>query len=96
MTEREADDELKKISMSPPALALPNSTGQFTVDPDASVNQYVCVLRQEQEDKQLKPSGYWLWSFWSTECSNDTTHKECLAKVRSIFMVCTFLEETPL
>lgn len=79
---------------SPPVLVLPRSAGQYTVDPDVSDGQLGCALLQEQENKQLKPIGYWSRSFCRVERSYDTTHKECLAVVWLVLMLRPHLEGT--
>lgn len=50
-TEREAVDELRNTPISPPDLALPKPTKEFTVDSGASNGKLGCLLLQEQEDK---------------------------------------------
>lgn len=49
-TPQKAVDELKRKWILPPVLALPKSTGQFTVNFDASDGLSGCVLLHEQKD----------------------------------------------
>lgn len=65
---------LKEKLTPPPSWAFSNSTGQLTVDPNASDGQHGCALLQEQEYKQLKPMYYWSRSPGSVERSNEMTY----------------------
>lgn len=44
--------------VSPPALTLPKSTGQYKVAPDAFDGQLGCLLLPEQETRQLDSIGF--------------------------------------
>lgn len=83
---------MKKKLTSPPILALPKFTGQFTVELDASDGQLGCFLLQEQDDKQQRPIGYWSNSLRSAERMYDTTHMECLAVVWCVQVLRPYLE----
>lgn len=80
--------------MSPSVLALPYGGGQFTLDTDACNVQIGCVLLQDQPDQTKRPVDYWSRSLTSAKRAYDTTHKECLAIVWAVLLICPYLEGT--
>lgn len=68
---------LNAALMSPPVLALFNSTGHLKLDTDACNVQVVFLLLEEQSDKTVMPIGYCWRSRKDGESRYDTSQWEC-------------------
>lgn len=77
-----------------PVLTLPKAYVKFSVESDASDGHLGCVLLQEQEDKHLKPIGYWPTFLSSAERSYHTKKRVYLAVVWSVLVLYPNLEGT--
>lgn len=78
--------------ISPPVLALPNSTGH--IDTDACDVPTGCKLLQEKPQKTVMPIGYWSTSHTDAERLYETTEQKCLAIVCAALFLCPYLEHT--
>lgn len=90
--ERKAVDVLKDKLIFPPILDLPRLNSKYTINTNACDTQMGRVLLQEQEEKLLKPTGYWSRSLCDAEPRYDITHKECLTVVWAVFLLRLYLE----
>lgn len=70
-----AVDVVKVKLITPPVLALPKPNRQHIINTDICGTQPGCVLRQEQEDKGLKPIDYWSWLICDANRWYYTTYK---------------------
>lgn len=91
--ETQSTNVLKKELVSPPVLALPNSTGYICLDTDVSIVQVGFVLLRQQEDGIIKAIGYWQMSLIDAERKYDTKQWECLAIVCMGCTVTTSMSE---
>ena len=80
---QEAFDALKEALTSPPILAMPNDTGEFVLDTDASDRTIGAVLSQMQDGVE-KVIAYAGRSLDKREVNYCTTRKELLAIVYSM------------
>jgi len=56
--EQAAFDKLREQLCHPPILAIPRKEGKYIIDVDASYDQLVCCLLQQQPDDKYLPVGY--------------------------------------
>lgn len=88
----------REALVSPPVLALFNSTAQMSLDTDVCDKQCnavaCCVLLQKQEDETTLPIGYWSRTFSDSEKKFDFTERECLAIVQFVLILHSYEEET--
>ena len=82
--------------MSPPVLAFPTLDRLYTVETDANADQLGCILLQEQEDKSLRPVGYFSKTLTPAERNYDTTERECLAIIWAVVLLRPYLDGTDL
>ena len=78
-THQETFDALKEALSSSETLALYSASKETTLSADASSYGLGAVLRQEQENGQLKPIVYISWSMTETEQRYAQIEKEALA-----------------
>jgi Reverse transcriptase (RNA-dependent DNA polymerase)/RNase H-like domain found in reverse transcriptase len=69
----QAHKALKKAISTAPVLALPNKTGRYVIEADASEAQLGAQLFQEQADKSYLPVGYWSRQCTSAEQNYSST-----------------------
>lgn len=87
-----AFEDLKQALVSPPILTIPHPNRKFVVDVDACADQVGSALLQEQEDRHLRPVGYYSWSLNPAEQNYCTTDRECLGLVWSVLYLRHFLD----
>jgi transposase InsO family protein len=87
-----AVENLKESILNPPVLALPVSGRPYIVETDASANQLGCVLLQEQQDKSLRPIGFWSRACNKAEQNYSPTEREALAIIWAVKMLRPYLE----
>lgn len=75
-------------------LALARSKGQYTLDTDACDKQVGCALPHEDEKESNRPVGYWCHTLIDKEMKFDKTHKQWQGVLRTITLLCTYLEGT--
>lgn len=88
------NDEVKNretLLTNPPVLAFRHTTGRYTVKTDAGDYQLRCVLPQQQEKGTAQPIRYWSCIPTSAEQKLETTDKECLAVVRALSLMRSYL-----
>jgi RNase H-like domain found in reverse transcriptase len=73
---------LKKIVTSDPILVLPNETGKFIIECDASDYATGAILSQQQEDGTYRPVAFLSHAMTPAERNYDIHDKELLAIVR--------------
>lgn len=83
---------LKSALASPPVLALPQTDLPYVLDTDAGDIQIGCVLMQQQEDKTLRPLGFFSKTLTETEQAYDASERECLAIVWAVTLLRPYLE----
>lgn len=81
--QQEAFETLKEKMMSAPCLVIPNDTGKFRLEADASNSAVGSVLSQEQDDKWY-PVGFFSKSFSETERNYEIYDKEMLMIMLSL------------
>jgi transposase InsO family protein len=86
--------QLKNAITSAPVLALPNATGLYVLEADASASQLGVQLLQEQSDKSFRPIGFWSRQCNQAECNYSPTEREALAIVWGIRICRPYLEYT--
>jgi len=70
---------LKKCFLGKPVLVIPDPSKQFFVESDASKWATGTVLRQHNNNEELKPCGYISHSLTQTERNYDIYDREMLA-----------------
>lgn len=77
-----------------PILTLPNSTNYTKLDMDTCHVPIGCALLQRQSKESKTQIRYRSRFLTDTEWKDDTTHKECLAIVRSVLHLRLYLKGT--
>jgi transposase InsO family protein len=89
-----AHEMLKALITSAPILALPRPGAKMVLETDASNEQLGVQLLQEEEDRSLRPIGFWSRQCTKAECNYSATEKEALAVVWGIRICRPYLENT--
>ncbi len=84
LKEQETFEELKKILMEAPVLLFPNFDKPFILCTDVSLKGLGAVLKQKDENKNLRPIAYASRSLTSVEKNYHTTDLKCLAIIWSV------------
>jgi hypothetical protein len=79
-----AHEMLKAVVTTAPVLVLPRPGARMILETDASNAQLGVQLLQEEEDKKVRPVGFWSRQCNKAECNYSATEKEALAIVWGI------------
>src|SRR6266498_2144095 len=82
--EQETFEKLKRILTEAPVLLFPNFDKLFVLCTDASLKGLGAVLKQEDENKNLRPVAYASRSLTPAEKNYHTTDLKCLAIIWSV------------
>lgn len=65
--EQTAVETLRDQLLNPPISAIPRLRGHYSLDADASYDQFGCVQLQQQPGKEYLPVGYFSKGLYSAE-----------------------------
>lgn len=88
--EKDGAESHKTLLTNPTILALPRTTGQYKVEPDAYDSQLVNVLLQP-EDGTAQSTGYWLSTQTGAEQRLAATCKDLLAELWALLLLQPYL-----
>lgn len=93
MEELASLNALKDALIVLPVQALPNPSELIALDTHTCDAEVGCVLLQIQPDDSVRIVGYWSCALSDADSQYNSTQKECLAIVWSIFILRPYLEE---
>lgn len=84
---------LKKRLSSPPVLVLPRHSRWYVLCTDACARTVDCVLLQPDEDKKLRPVGYWGRTICTAKRKYEKMKRECLDMFWAVLLLRPYLQQ---